>query len=136
MDSGPASGILQPTSRATRYLYPATEPETAELSEEEKARCAELRSQAGRKLKMARVLDAGDLAEEAREARLEALPLLGQSLAIEHGLPPPTRLPEAITGPLAPHWGESAPLLRLCLDFPETFDLASLLDLPIPLARA
>ena len=83
------AGLVQSTIRATRHLYPAPGQEAGELTDEERQKAADLRKKAGRKLKMARVLSLEQLDEEAREALLAALPLLGQALAVEHRLPEP-----------------------------------------------
>jgi hypothetical protein len=121
------AGLVQLSIRATRHLYPAPDTRPAGLSDADKARCAEFRTQAARKLKMARILHAEDLVEEARGALLGAVPLLGGALAIEHRLPAPADLRDAVAGPLAPHWGDATPLLRTALEQPDAFDVADVL---------
>jgi len=113
------AGLLKTTLRATRHLYPAPEQEAGELTEEEKRKTADLREKAGRKLKMARVLSVEELHEEAREALLGAVPLLGQALAIENRLPEPRDAHEALNGPAAPFWGKVLERLRRFLERPE-----------------
>ena len=121
------AGLLHLSIRATRHLHPTPDARPAGLSDEEKARCANLRAQAARKLKMARILHAEDLVDEARVALLDAVPLLGRALAVEHRLPAPEDLRDALTGPLAPHWGDAASLLRTALEHPDAFDVAAVL---------
>ena len=83
------------TTRATRPLWP---PEAdcgspAPLSEAERAKAAAHRQQAARKLKIASVLAAAELSEEARAALLDAVLPLGCALAVENRLPEPVSLP-------------------------------------------
>ncbi len=106
------AGLVESTIRATRHLFPAPEGEAAGLTEEEKRRAAELRQRAERKLRMARVLSTESLNEEAREALLGAVPLLGQALAIENRLPEPREAREALVAPLVPLWGGAIQRLR------------------------
>ena len=76
---------------------------------------------------MAWVLHAEDLAEEAGDALLDAVPLLGGALAIERQLPAPADLRDALTGPLAGCWGDATPLLRTALEQPGALDVAALI---------
>ena len=99
------AGLIESTVRATRHLYPAPEREAIALTEEEKRSAAELRQQADRKLTMARVLSAGALDDEARDAMLAALHLLGRVLAIENRLPAPHDVGDLLRAPLARAWG-------------------------------
>ena len=112
------AGLVSTTIRATRRLYPPLEETARDLSDEEKQEQAEALAQAARKLKMARVLAAGELDDEARQALIDAVTPLGRSLAIRHRLPSPRDSVEALAPPLAPLWGIAAETLRQCLDNP------------------
>jgi hypothetical protein len=108
-----AAGLLSKTARAARTLYPSGEnAEAAPLSDSECARARSCRERATRKLKMARVLGEGSFAEEARAALLEAIPLFAGALAVEHHLPEPPELKDALQAPLSHHWGGALPVLR------------------------
>ena len=61
---------------------------------------------------MARVLCDAGLSEEARAALLEAVLPLGCALALQHRLPEPASLDDALLPPLSPCWKEALPLLR------------------------
>jgi len=66
---------------------------------------------------MARVLAAEELDEEAREALLDAVPLLGRALAIEKGLlPGPADAREAVGGPWLALWGAAIERLRVFVE--------------------
>jgi hypothetical protein len=107
------AGLLSRTTRAARPLFPAEElSQIPPLSPEEQAKAGALRAQAARKLKMARLLGAGDLADEARPALLEALHGFGRALAIENRLPEPPDLQDVFLPPLARSWADSLPVLR------------------------
>jgi superfamily II DNA or RNA helicase len=116
-----AAGLISRTSRATRPLYPAGEnTEAPPLSDEERAKAKSHRDRAARKLKMARVLGEGGLDEEAREALLAAIPMFAGALAVEHRLPEPTELKDALQPPLSHHWGRALPVLRAFAEEPGT----------------
>lgn len=107
-------GLVARTTRATRPLFP-NEPATATqspLSEEEKRRASLHREAASRKLKMAHLVGEGGLLDEARAALSEAILPLGRALAIEHRLPEPARIDEALLAPLAHCWGSALADLR------------------------
>jgi len=114
-----AAGLITMATRASRPLMPselatATPPP---LSAEEQARAAAHRAHAARKLKMARLLGEGDLAEEARVAILDAALALGRTLAVEARLPEPTSLDDALLPPLSHCWKEAlAPLRQFVAD--------------------
>jgi hypothetical protein len=108
-----AAGLISRTTRASRPLLPVEEAVSPPpLSDEEQARAKAHRELAARKLKMARLLGEGGLAEEARAALLEAVHPLGRALAIEARLPEPPTLDDALLPPLSHCWKEALPLLR------------------------
>ncbi len=108
-----AAGLIAVTTRANRPLFPEWEDNApAPLSAEERARAEAHRARAARKLKMARLLGSGELAEEARAALLEAVLALGRTLAVEARLPEPASLADALLPPLSHAWKESLTLLR------------------------
>jgi len=88
------AGLVARTTRAIRPLWPAGTAEATPppLSDTERQQAAAQRQQAGRKLKMARLLGEGGLEEEARAALREALPPLARALAIEQAMLPPLAL--------------------------------------------
>jgi hypothetical protein len=108
------AGLLAKTTRATRPLWPAepAEPAPPPLSAAELEKLSAHRQRAARKLKMARVLCDAGLSEEARAALLEAVPLLGCALAVQHRFPEPASLDDALLPPLSPCWKQALPLLR------------------------
>ena len=102
------AGLLAKTTRASRPLWPADAAETAPpLSPAELEKLSAHRQRAARKLKMARVLCDGGLSEEARAALLEAVAALGCALAVQHRLPEPASLDDALLPPLSPCWKEA-----------------------------
>ena len=60
---------------------------------------------------MALLLEGGGLNEEAREATLETILLLGRALAVENRVPEPAELNEALKAPLSFYWGEVLPAI-------------------------
>jgi superfamily II DNA or RNA helicase len=108
------AGLVAKTTRASRPLFPPEETSAPPppLSDAEKAEANALRQLASRKLKMARLLDDGELADEARAALLEALLPLGRALAIEHRLPQPATLDDALLAPLSLCWKEPLAAIR------------------------
>ncbi len=108
-----AAGLLAPTSRGSRPLYPAPEeePAPAPLTEAERARIALLQGQTARKLKAARVLGEAGLTEEARPHLLDAIHLRGRELAVAQRLPEPEELAAALLPPVAEYFGEVLPVL-------------------------
>jgi len=108
------AGLITVATRASRPLIPselATTPPPA-LSAEEQSEAAAHRAHAARKLKMARLLGEGDLAEEARVALLDAASALGRTLAVEARLPQPTSLDDALRPPLSHCWKDALTPLR------------------------
>jgi hypothetical protein len=93
-------------------LFPVSqEAAPASLTLEQFSEIADLRKQAERKLKMARVLGDGDFAEDARAPLLDAIMLRGRALAIESRFDPPRDVEEALRLPFAGSWKSSLPLL-------------------------
>jgi hypothetical protein len=109
------AGIMQITHRATRHLYPA-DAVPLELSAEELARANACRERAVRKLKMARLLRAEKMDEEARDAFLAAILETGRALAIEAHLPEPASAAVALAPPLSHAWGEAREKLIFILN--------------------
>lgn len=108
-----AAGLISGTTRATRSLFPdGAGSETAALSAAEQSKAAAHRERASRKLKMARVLGEGGLAEETRPALLDAIHALGCALAVEGRLPEPAEFSDAFCPPLSHAWAESLPALK------------------------
>jgi hypothetical protein len=109
-----AAGLVARTTRLTRSLWPEDESTSLAppLSEAERVKADSYRCQAARKLRMAGVLDAGDLREEARLALLDAIEPLGRALAVENRLPEPQSLEDALLPPLGSAWKAALPLVR------------------------
>jgi len=97
--------------RATRHLHPESGIANAPLSDEERARIASRRDGFKRKLKMARILAAEDLPEEARDALRDAILSAGRVIAGEARLPEPEKLEEVLFSPLAARWGDNRTLV-------------------------
>jgi hypothetical protein len=111
-----AAGLITKTTRASRVLFPGVETAPAPpLSAEERAKAAEHRALAARKLKMAQLLGEGGLGEETRAPLLESIHVLARALAVENRLPEPAALDDAHLPPLSHGWGESLPVLRAFL---------------------
>lgn len=107
------AGLIAPTMRAQRALYPNGEAiEEAPLSEEERQRSDAHRQQASRKLRMARLLYDGGLEEESQPAIAEAILLLARALAVENRLPEPREVAQAAAPPLALCWKDALPVVR------------------------
>jgi len=108
------AGLLANMTRAARPLWPQdpAAPAPSPLSAAEREKAAAYRVQATRKLKMATVLYGGDLTDEARTALLEAMLPLGRALAVEHRLPEPPTLEDALLPPLGLSWKGALALLR------------------------
>ena len=109
-----AAGLLAPTSRGVRPLFPAP-PEPAgppPLTDAEQARLAVLRDQATRKLRAATVLGDAGLTEEVRGPLLDAIGLRARALAVEHRLPEPADPAASLLPPLAGHFGTTLPVLQ------------------------
>ena len=104
------SGVVNPSLRATRVLYPPPGVPTRPLTSQEQARVRAAREQHARRVKMARVLSAEEMNEEARAATQSAIHELGRALSIEHHLPEPANALGALAPPLDAYWpgGETA----------------------------
>jgi hypothetical protein len=107
------AGLIVPATRAVRPLYSrdGETPAPAPLSESEKQKALAYREKAGRKLKMALLLESGGLMEEAREAFLETILLLGRAIAVANRVPEPAELNEALQAPISIYWGEALPAI-------------------------
>jgi hypothetical protein len=108
-------GLVTTMTRAIRPLCP--EPSTGTrppppLSNEEQQQAAAARQLASRKLKMARLLQQGDLVDEACPALNEAALALARALAVENRCPAPEKLDDALLPPLSVHWGSALQPLR------------------------
>jgi superfamily II DNA or RNA helicase len=114
------SGVVNPSVRASRQLYPAPEANaSAPLTRPEQEAARQARERHARKLRMARVLLADGMTEEARGAVLEAVHEFGRALAIEHRQPEPANASGAVAPPLDVYWaGEEGalPALRALLE--------------------
>jgi len=106
------AGLISTATRASRPLFPAPDSAPAPLSAYERAKIDAHRTQAARKLKMARLLGDGGLADETRLSLLEAIQSLARALAIESRLPEPASLEDGLLPPLSHAWKHSLPLLR------------------------
>jgi hypothetical protein len=107
------AGMIVPSTRAIRSLYPAAENGNGAmaLSEEERQKALAHRQQAARKLKMANLLEGGGLSEEARDALREATLWTARALAVENRLPEPAEIDESLRAPISLLWGDALPIL-------------------------
>ena len=106
------AGLIAPCTRAIRDLGGAPAAGPPPLSEAEREKALSYRRQAERKLKMARLLAGGEMAEEEREALLGAALLLGRALAVENRVPEPAKLEEGLASPVSLFWGEALGAIR------------------------
>jgi len=109
-----AAGLLTKTSRASRPLWSVDglEARPLPLSPRELEKLATHRQLAVRKLKLARVVADAGLEDEARAPLLDAILALSRAQAVEHRLPEPALVQEAMLPPVSPSWKEALPLLR------------------------
>ncbi len=107
-----SAGLIAPATRAVRELYPSGKEGAVELSDEERQKAQAHRLQAGRKLKMARLLGGGGLIEEEREALLHSALLLAKAFAVEKRCPEPAALSDTLLPPASLPWGEVLPVIR------------------------
>lgn len=106
------TGVVSPSLRASRILYPfAGSGEHVPLSPQEQHRARQARDQHARKLKVARVLAAEEMVEEARAAVASSIHELGRALAVEHRLPEPSNARGAVAPPLDAFWSGGEGLL-------------------------
>ena len=103
------AGIVSPSLRASRVLYPTQTGEAAPLSAIEQNRARQAREQHARRVKMSRLLAAEEMTEEARAALFVAIHEMGRALAIEHRITEPANALGAVAPPLDAYWpgGES-----------------------------
>lgn len=108
------TGVVSPSLRASRVLYPPPATSASPLSPQEQNRARHSREQHARRLKMARILVSEEMTEEARASALAAIHELGRALAIEHRQPEPANALGAVAPPLDAYWpGGDAMLLAL-----------------------
>ena len=84
------SGVVSPSLRASRVLYPPPDAAARTLSPTDHLRAQAARDAHARRLKMAHVLAREEMTEEARGAVAAAIHELGRALAIEHRQPEPS----------------------------------------------
>jgi hypothetical protein len=109
-----AAGLIAPATRAIRELFAGSEQPPGRLSEADRLQAQAHRQQAGRKLKMARLLAAGGLLEEEREALLHSASWLARAPAVENHLQEPAELGESLRAPGSIFWGPAAAVLMKC----------------------
>ena len=108
-----AAGLIQSRVRARRHLYPTGAAAIPPLTGEEKSRATDFRRQAAKKLKLAKILLAEEMADEAIGALREAARLAGSAFAVEERITEiPQSLAAAIAPPLSYRWGETASQLQ------------------------
>src|SRR5262249_17960889 len=114
-----AAGLLQTRIRATRHLYPRPESSMLRLSDEESSRVESHTVRFKRKLKMARILAAEELFEEARDAVRQAILSAACAAAVRARLREPEKLEETIISPVAACWGGCRPLIQRFVTEPD-----------------
>ncbi len=104
------SGVVSPSLRASRVLYPPETGLASPISAPEQTRARLAREQHARRVKMARLLAAEEMTEEARAAVVVAIHEMGRALAIEHRISEPSNALGAVAPPLDAYWpgGDSA----------------------------
>ncbi|MGH7943926.1 MAG: DEAD/DEAH box helicase [Opitutaceae bacterium] len=108
-----AAGLIHSCVRATRHLHPAGPAAGTLLTDEEKTRAADLRRQAAKKLKLAKILLAEELDDDARDALRESIRLGGCAFAVEErAMQMPATVAAAFAPPLSYRWGEAAAKLE------------------------
>ncbi|HVU35345.1 MAG TPA: hypothetical protein VHE61_18050 [Opitutaceae bacterium] len=108
-----AAGLIQSCVRGTRRLPSMDTRAAVQLTDEEKARAAEWRRQAAKRLKLTQFLLAEEMAGEAADALRESVRLLGCAFAVEeHAAALPQTPAAALAAPLGFRWGKAAALLQ------------------------
>jgi hypothetical protein len=107
-----AAGLIAPATRAIRELFSGTAELRGQLSEADRLKAQEHRRQAGRNLKMGRLLAAGGFLEEEREALLKAAGSLARALAVENRMVEPDGLDDSLHAPGSIIWGPSLGLMQ------------------------
>ena len=103
-----AAGVVAPTVRTTRSLLPDSQDESSTpLSKEAQERLDKARTLARRKLRTAEVLIQSDLTEEARQPALDAIHQIGIAWTIEHRIPEPDDITDALHPRLTACWNDS-----------------------------
>ena len=105
------SGVVSPSLRASRVLYPPDHGRAAAISASEQNRASFAREQHARRLKMARILAGEEMTEEARAAVVAAIHEMGRALAIEHRQSEPANALGAVAPPLDSLWPGGEPVL-------------------------
>ena len=106
-----AAGLITSVSRAARPLHPVAEL-PGPLTADELARAKTHRDLAARKLKMARLLTGGGMADESRAPLLDAALAMSRALAVETRVPEPDALDDTLLPPLAAAWGRHAIVIQ------------------------
>lgn len=107
------AGLIQRSTRAIRSLHPAPEATgLPPLTSEEKEKIGQHFQLAARKLKVARLLFSGGMAEEAREPLAAAIHSVGRAVATEQRLADPTLASDVLAPPLSYRWGTHLACLR------------------------
>lgn len=108
------AGLIQTATRVIRPLHPREDSGAGvlALSEAERNRMEGFNQAAARKIKMARALLSEELAEEGRDALLQAIVAQAKALAIANRLPEPVDAEQAVRPPVGPFWGERHSQLR------------------------
>lgn len=134
-------GVIQTTTRGTRTLYPVSNDDAngaRGATDEEKARAAAHRNQAGKRLRLAKMLLDEELPDETRDALRVAALELSCALALEKraGIAP-EKLADIFLPPLSHVLGEEllAPARSLADDPSAGHDAAKLCDLAASLAK-
>ncbi len=106
------AGLIAPATRAIRELFTSEEQPPGQLSEADRLKAQAHRQQAGRKLKMARLLAAGGLLEEEREALLHSATWMAKALAVENHVQEPAELADSLRAPGSIFWGSAAAAVK------------------------
>jgi len=113
-----AAGLIAASTRAIRDLGGNGGDAASGISEADRLAALGYRRQAQRKLKMAGLLGSGGLAEEERDALLQAAAFLSRALSVENRIAEPGSLEDALRPPHALGWGESLGVIRAYVSDP------------------